>query len=335
MNNSGFKDDQIAGQMIMTGFSGTQIDKDLMFLIDTLKVGGVILFSRNIKTPEQLEDLCFSIQEYAKESGQPPLFIAIDQEGGKVARLQKPFTIFPGNSAIKSVEDAAKFAEITASELKDAGINMNMAPVLDTAPPDFDSIMKDRMFGTDPEQTSELGAEVIRVFQQNKIMAVAKHFPGIGRTSTDSHFSLPIINKNKFSINSFEIIPFQAAVNVKVAGIMLSHILYIKIDSIWPASLSKTIVNDILRSKLGYEGIVITDDINMGAIEKYYDFHQVIGRIMIADVDIALICENNQNVRIAFDLILNYITSSPACKKRCKRSLQRIIKTKNNYLASE
>jgi len=303
MNYSDFKDEQIAGQMIMAGFSGIKLDSELMFLINTVKVGGVILFSINIESREQLEDLCFSIQAYAKQAGQPPLFIAIDQEGGKVARLKEPFTVFPGNSYVKTIEDAENFAVITGQELKRTGVNMNMAPVLDIAPDNFkNSIMEDRMFCNDPELAAELGAEVIRGLQKN-VMSIAKHFPGIGRTTVDSHFKLPNLFENKFTLNSFELIPFKAAINVKAAGIMVSHVLYPKIDAIWPASISKTIINDLLRKDLSYEGLVITDDLDMGAIEKYYDFDLVINRILSVEIDIALICKNISNIERGFELI--------------------------------
>jgi len=131
MDISEFSNEQLAGQRLMVGFDGTRLNDDLMFLIDTLKVGGIILFSRNLTSPDQIKDLCLSVQEYAVKCGQPPLFISIDQEGGKVARLEEPFTQFPGNPHMKNDEDARHFAEITASELKNVGINMNMAPVME------------------------------------------------------------------------------------------------------------------------------------------------------------------------------------------------------------
>ncbi len=334
MNYCNFTNEQIAGQMIIAGFYGTNPDEELKFLINTIKVGGVILFSRNIESSEQLEDICFSIQKIAESAGQPPLFIAIDQEGGKVARLKKPFTVFSGAPYIKTPEQAEKFAEITGAELKQTGINMNMAPVLDVAPNNFEnSAMEGRMFCSDPEQTGELGAEVIRGLQKQNIISVAKHFPGIGRTTVDSHVKLPDMIYNKFALDTFELIPFKAAINVKAAGIMTSHIIYPKIDAIWPASLSKKIVTNILRTELGYQGLVITDDINMGALDKYYDFHRVIERILATETDIALICNNTSSVKQGFQLILDFIQSSSFNKARCKKSLQRIIKTKIKYLA--
>ncbi|MBW1649737.1 MAG: glycoside hydrolase family 3 protein [Deltaproteobacteria bacterium] len=334
MNYCDFTNEQIAGQMIIAGFYGTKPDDELKFLINTIKAGGVILFSRNIESRHQLEDLCSSIQRYAKQAGQPPLFIAIDQEGGKVARLKEPFTIFSGAPYIKTPEQAEKFAEITGEELKRTGINMNMAPVLDIAPENFEnSAMAGRMFCGNPEQAGELGAEVIRGLQKKNVISVAKHFPGIGRATVDSHFKLPNLIQNRFALDSFELIPFKAAINVKAAGIMTSHVIYPKIDALWPAGLSRKIITNILRTELGYDGLVITDDLDMGAIDKYYDLDLVIDRILTVETDIALICKNTANIKKAFDLILDFIKSSPFNKARCKRSLQRIIKTKTKYLA--
>jgi len=325
--------EQIAGQMIMAGFIGTELNKNVRFLIDTVKVGGIILFARNIETPEQLSDLCFSAQQYAKDSGQPPLLIAVDQEGGKVARLKEPFTLFPGNPAIKNMDTAAEFAEITASELKSVGINMNMAPVLDVAPAGFNSVMAERMFGNDPELTAKLGVEIIMRFQQNKIMAVAKHFPGIGRTVSDSHFMRSDQNCDKASIDSFELIPFMAAVKANVAGIMLSHILYTKLDPLLPASLSKIIADDILRNEMGYDGVVMTDDMNMNAIVKHYSFRDAVHRILGTETDMILICRKENTIKTAFEEIIDFIKMSDTNKRRCEKSATRILKMKRVYLS--
>ena len=237
MDISDFSNEQLAGQRLMAGFDGTRLNDDLKFLIDKIKAGGIILFSRNIASPDQIKNLCMSVQEYAAKCEQPPLFISIDQEGGQVARLKEPFTQFPGNSSMKDEEDARYFSEITASELKNVGINMNMAPVLDVAFDGTKSIMKKRAFGYDPEWVSKLGVAVIEHLQRNGIMAVAKHFPGIGRTILDSHIEMPTLDVDLKTLKSSDLLPFTEAIKHDVAGIMLSHILYNKIDNKWPASL--------------------------------------------------------------------------------------------------
>jgi beta-N-acetylhexosaminidase len=323
---------QLAGQRLMVGFNGTRLNDDLKFLIDRLKAGGIILFSRNLQTPNQIKDLCFGIQEYARICGQPPLFLAIDQEGGRVARLKEPFTLFPGNPHMKSVEEAIRFAEITAAELNQVGINMNMAPVLDVAPEEINSIMAERAFSGDPGWVSRMGVKVVEHLQQNNIMAVAKHFPGIGRTTLDSHVDLPVLDDDLSVIEQFDLIPFEAGIQHEVSGLMLSHIFYSKLDSQWPASLSSHIAKDLLRERLGFGGIVMTDDLDMGAIAKHYEIRTSIRQILAADIDIALICHQGPNIEIAFEEILREITDTPEMKAKGIESVQRIERLKKKYL---
>jgi beta-N-acetylhexosaminidase len=233
---------------------------------------------------------------------------------------------------MKNEADAAQFADITASELRQLGINMNMAPVLDVAPVDIDSIMARRSFGCDPKWVALLGVTVVVGLQRNNIMAVAKHFPGIGRTTLDSHMDLPIIDDEIGVIENFDLIPFNASFQHGVSSVMLSHIFYTKLDPQWPASLSVLIANDMLRQKMGFDGLVITDDLDMGAIAKYYEIRQAIRRILAANIDLALICHQGPNIEIAFEEILQRITDSPEIKARGIDSVQRIDKLKRKYL---
>jgi len=180
-----------AGQRLMVGFDGTVLDDTLKHAIAAMNVGGIILFSRNIESPGQVQALCTAAQNYAAQCGNPPLFVAIDQEGGVVARLKAPFTRFPGNPAMQRTADAIDFARTTAGELQSIGVNMNMAPVLDVAPGHGPSIMAQRVFGGDPQWVARMGTAVIEHLQAKGVMAVGKHFPGIGRTVMDSHEGQP------------------------------------------------------------------------------------------------------------------------------------------------
>lgn len=315
----------------MVGFEGTKLSKELMFLIDTIKVGGVILFSGNLKTPDQIKNLCSSIQKYALSKNQLPLFISVDQEGGQVARLKEPFTQFPGNPEMKGPDDAKHFARITAKELGEVGINMNMAPVLDMAFEDIQSVMAQRTFGTDPKYVSDMGVKVIEHLQQRGVMAVAKHFPGIGRTTLDSHLELPSLEVSFSDLKSFDLLPFISAVNNDVSGIMLSHILYKKIDPVWPASMSSIIAKQLLRDRMGYDGIVMTDDLDMGAIVKHYDIITAIRNILTAEIDIILICHKGPDIEKGFNEILKNITDSKEMKAKGEVSLRRILKLKQRY----
>lgn len=332
MNISDFSAEQIAGQRLMVGFDGTELSRELMFLIGVLKVGGIILFTGNIKNPGQIQNLCKSAQDYARSCGQPPLIIAIDQEGGQVARLKEPFTRFPGNPAMKSEEDAAGYAETTASELLEVGINMNMAPVMDVAPEGAGSVMSGRVFGSNPYWVSQMGVLVIERFQSRKLMAVAKHFPGIGRTVLDSHLELPSFDAELNEMESFDLIPFEAAIRHKVAGVMLSHIIYSKIDNKWPASLSKRIAKELLRDRMGYEGIVMTDDLDMGAIKNHYGIETSIVQILSAGIDMALICHAGPNIELAFGEILKNMRDSAQIRADAVKSICRIMEIKEKYL---
>jgi beta-N-acetylhexosaminidase len=323
---------QLTGQRLMVGFDGTILNEDLKFLIDRLKVGGIILFAGNLQTPDQIRDLCHGVQEYARRCGQPPLFIAIDQEGGQVARLKEPFTQFPGNPYMKSEADAVLFAEITADELNQVGINMNMAPVMDVAPEGTDSIMAARAFGSDPAWVSKMGVALLENLQHKNIMAVAKHFPGIGRTTLDSHLDLPVLDDDLSVLERFDLVPFKAAIQHGVSGLMLSHIFYTSLDSLWPASLSMRIAKDLLRKRMGFDGLVMTDDLDMGAIIRHYEIRTSIRQILAADIDLALICHKGPNIEIAHEEILREITDSPAMKAKAIESALRIERVKKKYL---
>jgi beta-N-acetylhexosaminidase len=330
MNRDDTEQMKTAGQRLMLGFDGIDLNDDLRHLIRDLGVGGLILFKRNIETPGQVKALCDSCRAYATSCGLPPLFIAIDQEGGTVARLREPFTLFKGNPYIETLEEARHFATVTAQELKSIGVNMNFAPVLDVAGDNEDSIMKDRAFKGPPERVAVLGTEIIRTFQENGILAVAKHFPGIGRTVKDSHFFLPELEIELPVLETSDLIPFMAAKDEGVSGIMLSHILYPRLDKKWPASLSPFIARDLLRDRMGYEGLVMTDDLDMKAIQK--DIETCIRRILASGIDMALICHNGPNIDKAFHEIRRLLQEDETLSALGKKSIDRILRVKRKYL---
>jgi len=321
---------EMAGQRLMLGFDGIELNDDVKHIIGDIRAGGIILFKRNIETPDQVKALCESCQAYAESCGIPPLFISIDQEGGAVARLREPFTVFKGNPFIEMVDEASNFAVITAQELKSIGVNMNFAPVLDVVADQANSIMKDRAFRGNAEMVALLGTEVIRTFQKNGIMAVAKHFPGIGRTIKDSHFFLPELDIDLSVLKQSDLIPFMAAKNEGVTGIMLSHILYPRLDEKWPASLSPFIAGDLLRTQIGYDGLVMTDDLDMKAIEK--DIEICIRQILTSGIDIALICHKGPNIDKAFHEIIKLFQEDETLFLFGKKSVERILRIKQKYL---
>jgi beta-N-acetylhexosaminidase len=327
-----FTDEQLAGQRLMVGFAGQHFNDDLRWLIQDLGVGGLILFKLNIDTPEQVRQLCADCQAFADRCGQPPLLIAVDQEGGPVARLRAPFSEFPGNPHMQGLDDARHFGEVTARELLSVGINMDMAPVVDVAPADMSGIMADRVFGADPAHVSAMGRAVIETLQRQGVMAVAKHFPGIGRTVRDSHHELPVFHESAQAMETVEFPPFAAAMQAGVSAVMLSHILYANIDARWPASLSPAIARDLLRGRFGYQGVVITDDLDMGAIKRHFDIPTAIRQIMAAEIDIALICHKGPAIQTAFEDMHAQIQSDTGLRDKSRESAARILSLKQRYL---
>jgi beta-N-acetylhexosaminidase len=326
---------QRAGQRLMVGFDGSRFSDSLKYCIEHLKVGGLILFSQNLESPGQISDLCHAAQSFALRCGQPPLFIGIDQEGGVVARLKPPFTQFDGNPHMTSIKDAETFARITASELSGIGVNMNMAPVLDVLPSNGPSVMTARSFGHDPKWVAQMGAAVIDTMQKHGVMAVAKHFPGIGRTVLDSHEDLPDSELSAEALAAVDLVPFQKAVESEAAGIMLSHIRYRQIDPLWPASLSAAIGRDLLRHKLKYGGLVLTDDFDMGAIANHFDMPAIVGQCLTAQVDILLICHESPKIEQAYREIVRQCDASEQLSKLAADAVERILAAKKKYLAAE
>ncbi len=313
-----------AGLRFIFGFNGTSLNDDLKYIIKELQCSGIILFSRNIENPEQLRKMCFDAQNYAKKCGNYPLFIAIDQEGGIVARLKEPeFKVLKGLPFLKTTSDVKKETLICADELNKLGINFNMVPVLDINS-GSDSIMKDRSFSSNPNKVAELGAKMIKYFTKNGIFTSAKHFPGIGRTTLDSHFHLPIVDVDIDELHKVELVPFKEAIKSDVPFIMLSHIIYNKLDK-YPASLSKKIAKKLLRENLGYNGIVITDDLDMKALDEF-SMSTIIKNIIEADIDIILICHKGKRTE-AFYETLKYIEKD---EKYYLDSIRRINKKKRD-----
>ena len=333
MTPEDFTLEQLAGQRLMVGFDGTALTRDLEFFIRTLKVAGIVLFSQNVSGPEQVTALCADAQAAARACGQPPLLIAIDQEGGPVARLKPPFTVFPGNPAMTGKADAERFARITAAELGRIGVNMNLAPVMDVAFADMDSVMANRAFGSDPRWVARLGTAVIDGLQRSGTMAVAKHFPGIGRTTLDSHLTQPVLDAAVSVMAATDFLPFEGAIARGVAGIMLSHILYRDLDAQWPASLSVRIARDLLRQRMGYAGVVMTDDLDMRSIRSRYDMATVMRRVIRADIDLALICHQGPDTAAGFEALCRELSDVSAARDRGRMAAGRVLALKKRYLA--
>ena len=265
-----------------------------------------------------------------------PLFISIDQEGGSVARLGPPFTQFESQSAMASSDDPEEkirhFAQTQARELKLVGINMNLTPVLDVNLRGPEGIMASRSYGSDPLWVAELGALCIREFQQDGIIACAKHFPGIGDTDLDSHEDLPIQLKDKMELERVELVPFREALKIPPGAVMISHIRYPAYDLKHPASLSEAIITGLLRQTLGYDGLVLTDDLEMGAIGRHYEIEEALLLAFTAGVDCLLVCHSPEKIERGYFFLLNKIKKGAIPEDRFKKSLMRILTLKQKFL---
>ena len=320
------------GQLIMVGFEGTQANEAIETHIRERFVGGVVLFSRNIQSPQQTAELANELQRLAEATArQIPLFIGIDQEGGWVIRLKEGATVLPGNMALgatNSTELAERAGEITAVELAAVGVNLNFAPVMDVNNNPDNPVIGRRSFGESPELVSRLGISYIRGLQRNGVLATAKHFPGHGDTTVDSHFELPTVSHDLERIHALELQPFRAAIDADVAAIMTAHIIYPAFDADRPATLSPTILTDLLRKELGFDGLLITDDMEMKAIDDRYRSGEAAVMAVEAGADIVMVLWTPTKQIEVFDSLLSAVKSGRISQVRLDQSVKRILKSK-------
>jgi len=328
----------LLGQLFMAGLPGTALDDSTLHLIEEFRVNNFIYFKRNVESPEQLRKLSADIHKACTENNLGPPLIAIDQEGGSVARLGPPFTQFPDARVLAQSENPesrlSDYARICARELKGIGVNYNLAPVLDVCEAGKEYFMEKRSLGGNPREVSRLGTHVIREMQTHGIAASAKHFPGLGEAVIDPHFKLPYVTKSESDLLSEDILPFQYAVAAGVASIMTSHTIYQDLDPENPATLSKSILTNLLRNELGYDGVVITDDLEMGAIEKEGDLGQAALRAFAAGADLLLICHSHEKVIDALEKTGRAIENSPDLQERMRESIRRVTAMRNAFSGS-
>ncbi|MFH2012050.1 MAG: beta-N-acetylhexosaminidase [Pseudomonadota bacterium] len=326
------------GQMFMIGFDGYRVSRDLIEMIQLYQIGGVILFSRNYKDPTQLANLCNDLQALSPSI---PLFISIDQEGGRVSRLKEPFTQLPPAGILGkifekeekiSAELAHNLARVLARELRSVGINMNLAPVLDVNTNPDNPIIGDRSFSPDPFVVSTLGKAFIKGLQENGVIATGKHFPGHGDTDMDSHKQLPVVKHDANRLEEIELKPFMDNIEGELEAIMTAHVLYPAWDNSKLATLSEKILKNILREKMGFKGLIISDDMEMGAIAGNYPIGEATVIAIKAGVDIILIGNSPESQKEAVQSTFKAIDEGKLSEERVGESLKRIINVKNKYL---
>ena len=325
--------DEKIGQMITIGIDGYSVDDTAKQLITDKKVGGVILFKNNISYSNQLLQLINDIKGI-NSTNKIPIFISVDQEGGRVNRLPSEIKSLPSNEVVGNKNDnklAYDIGKNIGYALGSFGFNMDFAPVLDVNSNPNNTVIGDRSFSNDKNKVASLGASEINGFKDSNIISVAKHFPGHGDTATDSHYALPIINKTLDELKSVEFVPFKKAIEEKVPAIMVSHILMPQIDSDNSASMSKTIITDILRKDLKFDGLIVTDDMTMVAITNNFDISEACIKSINAGADLLLICHGYETEVDVINNIKDAVDKGIISIDRINESVYRILSLKYSY----
>lgn len=318
------------GQMVMIGIQGTKVDDDSLYMLNQYHMGGVILFDRNMDSPEQVKQLTSDLQAQSNEK--VPLFIGIDEEGGDVVRMAEKLTPPPSQKEIGAtgdIEQAKTWAIKTAESLKDMGINVNFAPVADVGSNDK------RSYSTDANTVIDFVRAATKGYQQENIIYSLKHFPGIGKGKVDSHVDSSSIDVAKEVLMAEDILPFKTIIDENDPNdyfILVSHLKYPALDEEYPASLSSKIMTDLLRNELGYKGIIITDDMEMGAVANHNDFRSIGVNAVKAGADIVLVCHEYEHQQEVYLGLLDAVNSGEISQERIDESVKRIIKVKLLHL---
>lgn len=318
------------GQMVMIGIQGTKVDDDSLYMLNQYHMSGVILFDRNMESPEQVKQLTSDLQAQSNEK--VPLFIGIDEEGGDVVRMAEKLTPPPSQKEIGATgdtEQARTWAIKTAKSLKDMGINVNFAPVADVGSNDK------RSYSTDANTVIDFVRAATKGYQQENIIYSLKHFPGIGKGKVDSHVDSSSIDVAKEVLMTEDILPFKTIIDENEPNnyfILVSHLKYPALDEEYPASLSSKIMTDLLRNELGYKGIIITDDMEMGAVANHNDFRSIGVNAVKAGADIVLVCHEYEHQQEVYLGLLDAVNSGEISQERIDESVKRIIKVKLLHL---
>lgn len=331
--------DQKIGQLMMIGFDGIVVDANLRRMITDYHIGGVILFARNVQSPEQVARLTNELQTIALESGHPGLFIAVDQEGGRVARLTKNtgFTEFPSAMALTATgdpENARGMGAAMAAEMGAVGINVDFAPDLDVNNNPSNPVIGTRSFSSDPAKVAEYGIAFARGLQENGVLAFGKHFPGHGDTGVDSHIDLPQVPHDRARLDEVELVPFRAAIQADLAGIMSAHVTFPAIDPTpgLAATLSRPVLMGLLRDELGYDGLIATDSLEMGALaSKGYPAPVAAALAFAAGADVLLFNRDHAMHKEAFANLVRAVRERKVSEGQLDASVQRILKTKAKF----
>jgi len=318
------------GVRFWVGFSGTSWNDELRMLIDDYKIGGLVLFRRNIVDSQQLSDLVSTIQSRALASLGRKLFIAVDQEGGAVRRLSflenpAPRLLAKNGDTLEERQiNVSKASTETAQVLRLHGINVNLAPVLDRVQDETTHFLGSRSFGNDPSEVGLLGSLWIQIHKKHGVYSVAKHFPGLSCALVDPHeHKLSVVWQSPSDMRA-DLQPFESAIRAGIFGVMVSHGIYPLWDPQWPAPLSTTVCREWLRKRLSFGGLVLSDDLDMKAISDHFPPEIVAERSTIAGVDCLLVCNNFDHFDKLYGSLCRLIESNPSVREAHYESVCRI-----------
>lgn len=320
------------GQLMMIGIHGKTLNDDAKFMLNEYRVGGIILFDRNMESKDQVKSLITDINKTGKSAGLTPLFIGIDQEGGAVARMEDQLIKVPPAEELgkEPIEQAVSLAKQSGTELKDLGFNINFAPVADLG------LTYGRSFSTNPDDVVRYASAVGKAYDEAGLWYSYKHFPGIGKTDVDLHADTSVVPVSKETLLNEDTKVFVDLIKQSkpnTYAIMVSHAMYPQIDADHPSSLSKAIITDWLRKDMGYNGVVITDDMDMGALAKHYTFGDMAVQSILAGSDILLVCHEYEHMQEAYNGLMKAVKDGRISKERLDESVKRILLMKMSKIS--
>ena len=320
------------GQLLMIGIHGKTLNDDAKFMLNEYRVGGIILFDRNMESKDQVKSLITDINKTGKSAGLTPLFIGIDQEGGAVARMEDQLIKVPPAEELgkEPIEQAVSLAKQSSTELKDLGFNINFAPVADLG------LTYGRSFSTNPDEAVRYASAVGKAYDEAGLWYSYKHFPGIGKTDVDLHADTSVVPVSKETLLNEDTKVFVDLIKQSkpnTYAIMVSHAMYPQIDADHPSSLSKAIITDWLRKDMGYNGVVVTDDMDMGALAKHYTFGDMAVQSILAGSDILLVCHEYEHMQEAYNGLMKAVKDGRISKERLDESVKRILLMKMSKIS--
>ena len=336
--------EQKVSQLLVAGIEGTQLGQDAVQAVQDYQVGGVILFGRNVESAWQLAELTNGLKDL--NGDYTPLFLCVDQEGGRVDRMPPEVERTPSAWSVGQTLDTegvgAAYGALLAEECAAFGFNMDFAPSLDIWSNPDNTVIGDRAFGNDWEWTAFFGMSAVESMEeQGGVIPVVKHFPGHGDTSVDSHVALPVVDKSLEELWQSELVPFNMVLNQEdyfgaqagpsAPAVMVAHILLSQVDPDYPASLSHRVVTGLLREEMGFDGVVCTDDLTMGAVSNTYGMGEAAVLAVEAGCDLLLVCHGADNLTAARDALLEAVDSGRLSPERLDESVKRILSLKVEY----